>query len=561
MGMIWHRYDLRRRFAAEELVGAYLRADERLAPMVGAFAGEAAAREAWERAAAEQRDPERAQVRRRVAERMQRRYVEAGCEVPGSWEDFRAGAAVVVTGHQLCWAGGPVFVQAKLASTLRLARALSERVGAPVVPVFWLAGEDHDWAEVDHMYRRGEDGALRWQPASVEAPAGPVGRWALDGTWAEQLERDLQAAGWHPADIASRLADARPGDSWSTAWLRMMHREWGRHGVLIIDGDDAELKACAGPLWAREILGPGLATEVQRANGQLAAAGWEPAAHARPVNAFELRPGARVRLDRTEDGSIRPVDGTWQRTPEAQWESVQAAPEQWSPNVLLRPLYQEWLLGSVATIGGPGEIAYWLQLKSAFEAAGLRLPLLWLRDSWLALPEDVRQGLTVQGWQGEGLEPGSWEPRLLAPHEAALRQAAGLPEAWTAFSERLAQVSAGLDKTLEGAARASCARMEQELTALQKKWRKAIKQQRRGEWEVWETAAQWAYPGGVFQERRLTLGELAVQPLQSEIGLTAVIEEAIKQPFSWEPGLWVITSESEAAEGRPEPPHQENAAE
>ncbi len=559
--MIWQRYDMRQRWSAEDLVGAYLRSDERLAPLVEAFAGEGAAVEAWGRAVAAQRIPERAQVRQRVAERMRLRYEGAGCGVPESWEAFRAGAAVVVTGHQLCWGGGPVFVQAKLASTVRLARALSERVGAPVVPVFWLAGEDHDWAEVDHMYRRESEAPLRWQPASGEAPAGPVGRWPLDEAWREQLERDLQTAGWHPTDIKARLADARPGDTWATVWLRLLHRDWGKHGLLIIDGDDAELKACAGPLWAQEIQGPGIGPEVGRANERLEGAGWKPAAHVRPVNAFELRPQARVRLDRAEDGSIRPVDGAWQRSPADQWEAVQAAPEQWSPNVLLRPLYQEWLLGSVATVGGPGEISYWLQLKPAFESAGLRFPLLWLRDSWLAMPAAVKWGLESQGWEGEDLQPGTWEPRLWAPHESALRQAAGLPDSWMALVEKLVRVSAQIDPTLEAAARASCARMEQELESLQKKWRKAVKQRHRADWEVWETAGRWAYPGGVSQERRLTLGELAVDPLHATEGLGQVIDEALRPPFSWEPSGWVITSESGAEEGLPEQLRPGNAGE
>ena len=130
-----------------------------------------------------------------------------------------------------------------------------------------------------------------------------------------------------------------------------------------------------------------------------------------------------------------------------------------------------------------------------------------------------------------------------------------------AFTERLVRVSAGLEPTLAAAAKATCARMEQELESLQKKWRKAVKLKHREDWAVWETAGKWAYPGGVPQERRLTLGELAGEPMHATGGLVRVIDEALRQPFSWEPSLWVITSGSGSEEGLPEQRHPGGAGE
>ena len=546
-GMHWQRWDLRNRLAAEELVGAYLREDARLAPLVTAFPSNAAAVAAWQ-ASMQAGQGQEAQARRAaVVARMERSYAAAGLACPDSLADFAAGAATVVTGHQLCIAGGPAFVQAKLATTIRLARDLSQRVGHPVVPVFWLAGEDHDWAEVDHGYREGEEDAWRWQPAPDEVPVGgAVGRRAIDGSWVAAVRSGLTESGWRPEDARTRWeagtdGSGQPAGTWTTAMLRMVHADFGRHGVLVLDADDPELKGCALPLWEREIRQGGLASAVERANGLLVTGGWEPAAHVRAVNAFELRDNARVRLERLPDGGIGPVDGAWQRSVDAQVEAVRQAPEAWSPNVLLRPLYQQWLLDPVATVGGPGETAYWLQLKPAFDQSGLRFPLVVLRDSWVALPAAAAHWLRDQGWEGEDWREADWQRRLLEPHEAALRAAAGLPGDWEAFAARLAAVSQGVDATLEGAARAACARMEQELEGLQKKWRKALRLRLAPAFAQAQSVLRWTHPGGTPQERRLSLGELAARPLAAPGGLQGLIDEAVAQPFSWSPSLWVIT--------------------
>ena len=256
----------------------------------------------------------------------------------------------VVAGHQLVVGGGAAFFHHKVLSAIRVSRQLTQRMGKPVVPVFWMASEDHDWKEISTVHGTEEEHA--WTPKGIEHPL-PTGQLPLDGlpdvlsAWAEDGVDIAMSEG-----MLEDLAKAREnGETLSGVMRRWLHRWYGECGLLILDPDDADLKAFASHLWSAEFEGVGIHTAL---SGDIPLKG---EAHVRENSIFWLDVEAgRIGVVRDNDhGGWRAGDKVLNRTGEdwPTWCAEHAT--QCSPGVLLRPLYQETLLHSLAVVVGPGE--------------------------------------------------------------------------------------------------------------------------------------------------------------------------------------------------------------
>ena len=424
-------------------------------------------------------------LRSAVADAVEAGYRRAGCAVPEALGRFRSGARTVTTGHQLVIAGGPAYLHAKAMTAIR-------RAGGEGVAVFWLASEDHDAREAGTL--PGTD--VRWIPSE----GGPVGRWKVDEELCERLGDWADRAGVHAADREALLAEAIPGRRYSEVFLCWMDRWFRGMNLVVIDGDDPVLKSLAAPLLRAEATGMGIAPAVEATTTALEAAGYPAQARSRAVNLFELvaeeeGAGRRVRIDAPV--AIPDAGERWER---------------WSPGVLLRPLYQEWLLGSDAVVGGPAEVAYWLQCYGAFRTMGVPFPALHVRDSVVVHGRGSRQ-LSDQTDFNPVLDP----PAALADRVRAVLADRAIPEsvsdpvhaALAEFESALTAAARPVDPTLEGAARAAAARARGEWDALAKKIRKAYKIRHSAEVAEIECAADWIAPGGEPQERVRTALELA----------------------------------------------------
>ncbi|MBK8339416.1 MAG: bacillithiol biosynthesis cysteine-adding enzyme BshC [Flavobacteriales bacterium] len=295
------------------------------------------------------------------------------------------GTCTVTTGHQLCLFGGPLFVLFKILNTVCLARDLSTPQRA-VVPVFWMASEDHDLAEVDHVFLRGT--RVSWSTKAT----GAVGRMPLsmiDEVVAQAIA--LLGDGPGAAEIGEILREAyRDGKRLAQATRILVNGLFGRFGVVVVDGDDAALKRLFAPLMKEEMLNEVVARTVRYAEQQMPEH-YGAQAHAREINLFHLSPGRRARLVPSDDG-FSVLDGGPAFRTEELLEEMERVPEAFSPNVLLRPLYQESVLPNIAYVGGGGEVAYWLQLRWLFQAFQVPMPVVCLRTSaaFLTAEADAR---------------------------------------------------------------------------------------------------------------------------------------------------------------------------
>jgi bacillithiol biosynthesis cysteine-adding enzyme BshC len=410
----------------------------------------------------------------------------------------RDDALTVTTGHQLCLFTGPLYVPFKLLNAVRLARTLTQELGRPVVPVFWMATEDHDRAEIDHAWLGAHK--VHW-PGEA---GGPVGRLALDGIGpvldavAQQL-----GTGEEAARLVALLRECyRPERTLTEATRRFVDALFGRFGLVVLDADDPALKRAFVPVMREELLNEVTQRTVSYANERLAGP-YGVQAHARAINVFHLRPGHRARIVQ-EEGRYRALDGgpTW--TVDELLAEVELRPQDFSPNVLLRPVYQETILPNIAYIGGGGELAYWMQLRWLFQGLQVPMPAVLLRTSAAFLPAKL-----LRLWREEGLSVED----LFAPLEPLQARAAIAKAAFdTGVEEERARLNAlydallaratAADPTLKGAVEAGRTRALQGLDHLGLRLVRAAKRQQRTTLDRMARVHEALFPGGGLQERR-----------------------------------------------------------
>lgn len=402
----------------------------------------------------------------------------------------------ITTGHQICLTTGPLFFIYKIASTIALANRMNaQNDGLRYVPVFWMATEDHDLEEVNHIYVQGN----KWSWPTHQK--GAVGRMNMHG--ADALLALLESL---PGDAARkekwmntlRLSFAMP--TWAQATRFLVNELFGHHGLVIIDGDDARLKACFAEIVQHELMGSHSKQAVENATAVLAKLGYTGQVQPRDINLFYLNDGLRERIERTEDRWT--VNKTSLAFTQEQWkEELAAHPERFSPNVVLRPVYQEVILPNAAYIGGPGEVNYWLQLKGVFEKFQVPFPIVVLRNNAL---------LITQGMQHRMAKTGYSLAELFGDADALRQQIIGksaddlLSEERLLLAQLFSQIAAKLsavDATLQAATMAEGKKADSGLEHLGKKAIRALKTKEETRLRQLDRVLQELKPDGKTQDR------------------------------------------------------------
>ncbi|MEO8068542.1 MAG: bacillithiol biosynthesis cysteine-adding enzyme BshC [Flavobacteriales bacterium] len=410
----------------------------------------------------------------------------------------KEGTLTITTGHQLCLFSGPLYVPLKIMNTVRMARDLQQRVGKPVVPMFWMATEDHDRAEIDHAWVFGKK--LEWKGGT----AGAVGRMKLDGIEAVLAELDpLLGPGVNADVLRSTLrASYREGYTLAQATRLLVNSLFGRYGVVCIDGDDPALKQLFAPVLQEELLNQVTHRTVRYANDKLATH-YPEQAHVREINLFMLGEGTRSRIEADGD-RFKPMGEERTFSMDELLGLAQHAPEVFSPNVLLRPVYQETVLPNVAYVGGGGEIAYWLQLRWLFQGLRVPMPVMALRTSAMFLHATDRERLGQLGLSMADL----FRPMDQVSAELAARlstiDADLAPErhALNELFEALALRAKAADATLEGSVRSEAQKAMKGIEAIEGKLLRAAKREQELVLQRFAKIHNRLFPDGGLQERR-----------------------------------------------------------
>ncbi len=294
----------------------------------------------------------------------------AGEAVFANIERLRKGAAAVVTGQQVVLFGGPLLTLLKAATAIRKAQDAAKASGREHVPIFWLASEDHDLAEVDQLALLSKTGVETLSLGLKAARPVPVGTLAVDGGSDEglkhleaTLDRASELLGWAP--ISNVLRECyTPGATLASAFGRLLTRIFAEHGLIVMDAASREFHAMgASVLQAALERADELEDALLVRSQDLEAAGYHAqvlvTADHSLLFLIDGETGARLPLRRTADGEWKA--GVRGYSTAELMQILAAEPERLSPNALLRPVFQDTILPTAAYIGGPAEIAYFAQ--------------------------------------------------------------------------------------------------------------------------------------------------------------------------------------------------------
>lgn len=288
----------------------------------------------------------------------------------------------ITTGHQLCIYGGPMFFLYKIASAIKTCQIIEEK-GVKAVPVYWMASEDHDFKEVNHIFYHTQK--VEW---NAEA-RGPVGRVKLEGL--EAFKKQLaELMGNDPLrhDTLHVMDQIfAPTKTLAEALRDLVYWLFADRGIIVLDADDRVLKELFTGVVKDELSTAPSFAAVNSATNTLVELGYSGQVTPREINLFWMQDGYRERIEKTDDG-FATVDGKFSWSAAEMMHQAAENPESFSPNVVLRPVYQELILPNLAYIGGPGELSYWLQLKPVFDHFKLFYPAVLLRD--MAIVLDVK---------------------------------------------------------------------------------------------------------------------------------------------------------------------------
>jgi len=292
----------------------------------------------------------------------------------------------VTTGHQLNLFTGPLYFLYKIVSAINLAEDLRKAFpGNHFVPVYWMATEDHDFEEICFFNVKGKK--IKWN----KEVQGAVGRVKTSGLIAvyEEFEKMLDSS-----ENSDRLKELftrsyLEHDTLTEATRYLANELFKDYGLLIIDGDDPGLKSLLIPYLKDELKARNSFKEVSKTN-ELLEKDYAIQVNPREINLFYLDEGIRERIV-FEDGLYKVNETDLVFTEVEFMNLLDRSPEKFSPNVLIRPLYQEVILPNLCYIGGGGELAYWMQLKSFFKSVAVPFPILLLRNSVLIISAKQRR--------------------------------------------------------------------------------------------------------------------------------------------------------------------------
>ena len=385
----------------------------------------------------------------------------------------------ITTGHQLSLFTGPLYFIYKIVTTIVSCQQLKKLYPQyNFVPIYWMATEDHDFEEINHFSFRGQK--LAWHAEQ----SGMVGDFSTEGL--ERISHILKVLlgkshqGQYLASLFERAYEQHKTLASATRYL--VNELFTPYGLVIIDGNDKALKELLVPYFKRELLENASHKEVEKTLAYIKSVNknYPEQVHPREINIFYVKDGIRERIVKDEQG-YTVLNTSIRFSEEEILRHLECFPEYFSPNVILRPLYQEVILPNLAYIGGGGEIAYWLELKDMFAQYKVPFPMLMLRNSVLLISEAQEKKLHKLGlthhdiFLKNNILENKITQRLSEYPIDFSAQRACLQEHFA----QLHQIAAHTDKSFLGAVKAQEAKQLKGLDNLEKRLLKAQKKKYR----------------------------------------------------------------------------------
>ena len=402
----------------------------------------------------------------------------------------------VTTGHQLNIFTGPLYFIYKIATTIKLSESLKERYpDCDFVPVFWMATEDHDFEEISKVKVFGQE--VEWKTNLK----GPVGRFSLGGF--HHVVNDIKSILGNRFELPALFEDAYlKSNTLAEATRKVVHSLFGEYGLVIIDGDDSGLKSLFKVELKAEIESRLTFSSITQTNN-IFSQHYKEQVTPREINLFYVKDGLRERIVPGEDGNFTVFNTDIFFSRKEILIDLEKHPERYSPNVVMRPVYQEKILPNLAYIGGPGELNYWFQLLSTFDTFKIPFPVLILRNCMMVIGSGISKKMAKLELEVNAVFQNTEYLTLevlesaVALHIGTEKQAAQVQK----MMEELSVTYTELDSTLSASIDAEKQKMLKGLQHLEEKARRALKKKNETLVSQVKGIKEILMPKGNLQER------------------------------------------------------------
>lgn len=410
----------------------------------------------------------------------------------------------VCTGHQLNLFTGPLYFIFKIVTAINLAKELKSNFpDKNFVPVYWMATEDHDFAEINHTYISGKK--ISWD---LEA-TGATGRLSTKGI--EKTVKEYLAVlgvSEHAKELGKLIDDAyTKNKNLADASRQLVNSLFETYGLLVLDADDRRLKKQFSEVITADIIEQNSFRTISDTNKKLAYQGIDAQVNPREINFFYLLDELRERIV-FENGSYQVLNTEISFNKEELLKEINDFPERFSPNVVMRPLYQEVILPNLAYIGGGAEVIYWLQLKQSFDFYRIDFPILLLRNSAILASFNLENKINRLDLSVKDIfkKPEDLKKDWVFNHSENRLNLVDEKQEFHAIFEKLKVRSSKIDPSLGPSTEAVEARLMKALKSLETKLIKAEKRNFCDALSQIEGIKASLFPKGALQERSENFG-------------------------------------------------------
>ncbi|MBS1490069.1 MAG: bacillithiol biosynthesis cysteine-adding enzyme BshC [Bacteroidetes bacterium] len=395
----------------------------------------------------------------------------------------------ITTGHQLNIFTGPLYFIYKIVTVINTCKKLKQHYPEyNFVPVYWMASEDHDYDEIKYFRLYGKK--YVWETSQT----GAVGRFNPQtlAALAEEL----------PGDVSVFKKAYTQSHTLANAVRQYVNHLFGHEGLLVLDADAKELKSLFKNVITDDLFHHTSKKLVEEKNRQLESWHYHPQVFARDINFFYLDNAVRQRIERNEDEFVV-VDTNLKFSQNEIKNLIETSPEKFSPNVILRPLYQETILPNLAYVGGPAEVVYWLQLKGVFDYFKTPFPILMPRNFAALLDAPTQKKFEKTGLEVKDLFE---EKNYLFNHwitqnsKGQLSLDSEIKETKNILSV-VKERAANIDRSLLQHVDAQILRATKSLEGIEQKMVRAAKRKQSDKLRQLETIKDFLFPNGSPQER------------------------------------------------------------
>lgn len=436
----------------------------------------------------------------------------------------------ITTGHQLNLFTGPLYFLYKIVSAINLAKELKKQFPENnFVPVYWMANEDHDFEEINYFNFKGNK--IQWKTQSGGA-VGDIPTKNMEGVF-EEFSSLLNAS--ENAGLLKNLFQEAylKHENLTEATFYIADKLFGKHGLVCMDAHRPELKKLFAPHIKNELLNQSVFENTKANISVLEKSGYKIQVNPREINLFYLGKNFRERIVK-ENSSYYIKDRELKFSETEILDLIEKHPEHFSPNALMRPLYQECILPNLCYIGGGAEIAYWMELKNYFEAEKIIFPILLLRNSALLVSEKQAKKLERLGVPISDLF--MEQSALLSKHTKKISdtdidfspQKRHLEKQF----QDLYKLAEKTDKSFFGAVAAQEKKQLNGLEKLEKRLLKAQKRKLKDELERLEILQDELFPNHGLQERRENFSEYYLEHGERLIPALLKNLRPLKQEFT-----------------------------